>query len=108
METVLKVENLTKKYKNFTAVNGISFEVKESEIVGLLGANGAGKTTTIHMILSLLMPTSGTVEIFGKNLFENREKCLEKMNFVAPYAALPYNLTVYENLVVFVIVKLYQ
>ena len=53
------------------------------------------------MILSLLMPTSGTVEIFGKNLFENREKCLEKMNFVAPYAALPYNLTVYENLVVF-------
>ncbi|OGZ57915.1 MAG: ABC transporter ATP-binding protein [Candidatus Spechtbacteria bacterium RIFCSPHIGHO2_02_FULL_43_15b] len=101
METVLKVENLKKKYKNFTAVNGISFEVKESEIVGLLGANGAGKTTTIHMILSLLMPTSGTVEIFGKNLFENREKCLEKMNFVAPYAALPYNLTVYENLVVF-------
>src|SRR3989344_5536502 len=101
METVLKVENLKKKDKNFTAVNGISFEVKESEIVGLLGANGAGKTTTIHMILSLLMPTSGTVEIFGKNLFENREKCLEKMNFVAPYAALPYNLTVYENLVVF-------
>ncbi|MBI2624942.1 MAG: ABC transporter ATP-binding protein [Candidatus Nealsonbacteria bacterium] len=101
METILKVNNLTKKYDGFTAVSNVSFEVKEGEIVGLLGPNGAGKTTTIHMLLSLLEPTSGKIEIFGKDLFKNRENILSRVNFVAPYSPLPYNLTPYENLTVF-------
>jgi ABC-2 type transport system ATP-binding protein len=98
---ILRVKNLTKKYKDFTAVDNVSFEVHEGEIVGFLGPNGAGKTTTIHMILSLLEPSFGSIEIFGMDLAEYREDVLSEMNFVAPYTPLPYNLTVYENLVVF-------
>ncbi len=101
MNPILNVENLTKTYGSITAVDHISFEVKEGEIVGLVGPNGAGKTTTIQMILSLLASTSGTIQIFGKNLEEYREEILEKVNFAAPYAALPHNLTIYENLKVF-------
>ena len=82
-------------------MSNISFNVKEGEIVGLLGPNGAGKTTTIHMILSLLAPSKGKVKIFGKDLQKHREEILARMNFVAPYAEPPYNLTVYENLVIF-------
>lgn len=102
MRTILKVENLTKVYDDgVTAVDHISFEVHEGEIVGLIGPNGAGKTTTIHMILGLLEPTEGRVEIFGKDLARNRGQILQKTNFAAPYAALPHNLTPYENLTVF-------
>lgn len=102
METILKVEQLTKTYDDgFTAVDHISFEVDEGEIVGLVGPNGAGKTTTIHMVLGLIEPTEGTIEIFGENILKKRESILQKMNFAAPYAALPYNLTLGENLMVF-------
>jgi len=100
-EVILKVENLTKKYNGFTAVDHIDFEIRESEIVGLVGPNGAGKTTTIQILLSLLKPEQGQVIIFGKELFGNKQEILEKINFVAPYATLPYNLTPEENLNVF-------
>jgi ABC-2 type transport system ATP-binding protein len=101
MVTILRVTNLTKQYNSFTAVNRISFEVKEGEIVSLLGPNGAGKTTTIQMLLSLVSPTSGDIEVFGKNLKEHREELLAMMNFTAPYSLLPYNLTPREALTVF-------
>ena len=61
MSVVLKVENLTKRYGKTTAVDHISFEVNEGEVVGFLGPNGAGKSTTIHMLLSLLEPTEGSI-----------------------------------------------
>lgn len=98
---VLRVEGLTKRYGDFTAVDRISFSVYEGKIVGLLGPNGAGKTTTIQMLLSLLSPTEGRIEVFGKELWAHRETILENVSFAAPYASLPYNLTVYENLMVF-------
>lgn len=101
MGVILRVKNLTKQYNNFTAVNRISFEMKEGEIVGLLGPNGAGKTTTLQMLLTLVSPTGGNIEIFGKNLKEHREELLSKMNFTAPYSLLPYNLTPKEGLTVF-------
>jgi ABC-2 type transport system ATP-binding protein len=101
MATILRVTNLTKQYNGFTAVNRISFEVKEGEIVSLLGPNGAGKTTTIQMLLSLVSPTSGDIEVFGKNLKGHREELLAMMNFSAPYSLLPYNLTPREALTVF-------
>ena len=101
MVTILRVTNLTKQYNSFTAVNRISFEVKEGEIVSLLGPNGAGKTTTIQMLLSLVSPTSGDIEVFGKNLKGHREELLAMMNFSAPYSLLPYNLTPREALTVF-------
>ena len=70
MSAVLEVSNLTKIFKSrggsFTAVDHISFDIKEGEIVGLLGPNGAGKTTTIQMLLDLITPTTGTIQYFGK------------------------------------------
>jgi ABC-2 type transport system ATP-binding protein len=101
MTTILRVANLTKQYNGLTAVNRISFEIKEGEIVSLLGPNGAGKTTTIQMLLTLISPTSGHIEIFGKTLKEHREELLSMMNFTAPYSVLPYNLTTREALKVY-------
>jgi ABC-2 type transport system ATP-binding protein len=99
--SVIEVKNLSKNYDSFEAVNDISFDIQEGEILGLLGPNGAGKTTTINMILSILEPTSGTINIFGKNLRKNRTEIMEKINFSAIYAHLPPNLTILQNLKVF-------
>lgn len=95
---ILEVKNLTKQYKNFTAVNNISFEMEEGEILGFLGPNGAGKTTTIQMLLGILKPTSGSITYFGKNLARYREDILEQINFSSTYTNLPWYLTVKENL----------
>ncbi len=65
MSDIVVVENLVKKFKDVTAVNNVSFVVKKGEIFGLLGPNGAGKTTTIHVIATLLKPTSGTGSLTG-------------------------------------------
>src|SRR5215831_2500531 len=83
------------------AVDGVSFEVDRNEIVGLLGPNGAGKTTTINMILGILEPSAGTIFIEGCDLARRRSEALQRTNFAAVYAALPGNLTVYQNLRVF-------
>jgi len=82
----------------FTAVDNISFSLREGEILGLLGPNGAGKTTTIQMLLGVLTPTSGEVIYFGKNLEDQREVILEQVNFSSAYTNLPWRLTVKENL----------
>lgn len=96
--TILEVKNLTKQFGAFTAVNNITFSIKEGEIVGLLGPNGAGKTTTIQMLLSVLKPTKGEIAYFGKNLKDHREEILEKVNFSTTYTNLPWRLSVRENL----------
>ncbi len=95
------MENLSKKYGDNIAVDGISFEVERGEIVGLLGPNGAGKTTTINMILGVLEPTSGSISIEGIDVAKQRSKALNATNFAAVYAPLPGNLTVSQNLRVF-------
>ena len=101
METILKIENLVKEYGALRAVDNISFTIKPGEIVGLLGPNGAGKTTTINMILGILEPTTGEIEVIGKKLADNLSEINKSINFAAVYAHLPPNLTVYENLYVF-------
>jgi ABC-2 type transport system ATP-binding protein len=95
---ILSVSSLRKQYGGAVAVDGISFSVHRNEIVGLLGPNGAGKTTTINMILGVLEPDSGTVEIDGIPLASRRSQALERTNFAAVYSALPGNLTVAQNL----------
>jgi ABC-2 type transport system ATP-binding protein len=100
-EMILEVENLSKTFGKFTAVQDVSFSIPKSEIVGLVGPNGAGKTTTLHMILGLISPSSGSVRIFDKPFEKNREEILQQMNFIAPYVTYPARLTVYENLIVF-------
>ena len=98
---VLSVGELRKTYGETVAVDGISFDVARREIVGLLGPNGAGKTTTINMILGVLEPSSGTIQIEGEDLAVRRSQALERTNFAAVYAPLPGNLTVYQNLRIF-------
>jgi ABC-2 type transport system ATP-binding protein len=101
MPPILKVTGLTKVYKGQSVVDHVSFQVEEGEVVGLLGPNGAGKTTTIHMLLSLIKPSAGSIQVFGQELFAHREAILERMNFAASYGNLPYNLSVFENLNIF-------
>ncbi len=98
---LVEIENLTKTFGDFRAVDDVCFSIPRGEIIGLLGPNGAGKTTTIHMILGLITPTSGRINIFGKSMATDREYILEQMNFTSPYVAFPFRLTVLENLKVF-------
>lgn len=100
----LIVENLTKKFEtrtwlwprvksSFTAVNNISFSLKQGEILGFLGPNGAGKTTTIQMLLNLLTPTSGSITYFGNDFMKNRS-VMQQIAYVSGYMKLPSSLTV--------------
>lgn len=98
MAKVLRVDKLRKTYGQAVAVDDISFSVARNEIVGLLGPNGAGKTTTINMILGVLEPTTGSIEIENISLRSRRRDALERTNFAAVYAPLPGNLTVEQNL----------
>jgi ABC-2 type transport system ATP-binding protein len=98
---ILKVERLEKAFGAMKAVDGVSFCVAPGEILGLLGPNGAGKTTTINMILGVLEPDRGRIEIEGVDLAADRSKALSCTNFAAVYAPLPGNLTVEQNLRVF-------
>jgi ABC-2 type transport system ATP-binding protein len=95
---ILEVQELTKKFNAFTAVDHISFSVEEGEIVGLLGPNGAGKTTTIQMLLDLITPTSGTISYFGKPFPKEREYILSQINFASAYTHVQSRMTVGENL----------
>ena len=101
MNPVLSVRNLKKIYgkkKPFTAVDGISFDLKEGEILGLLGPNGSGKTTTIQMLLGTLGVTSGEILYFGKDFFRHRSEIMQQVSFASTYTSLPYTLTISENL----------
>jgi len=101
MNSIVSVKNLTKTFNKFTAVNDVSFEIKEGEIVGLLGPNGAGKTTTISMLLGLTLPTSGEIRILGKDITKKRSETLSEVNFASAYSQLQGRITVWENLIVF-------
>ena len=98
----LEVKNLEKKFKDFTAVNNVSFCINDGQTLGVLGPNGCGKTTTIGMLLGLIQPSKGKILIDEEN-FENlnREKILSKFNFASPYVELPKKLTVRENLEIY-------
>ena len=106
MKNLVEVKEIKKNYGKKEAVKGISFNIKQDEILGLLGPNGCGKTTTIGMLLGLLKPTSGKIFINGQMLDGNRIKILEQINFISPYIELPKKLTVKQNLIVYS--KLYK
>jgi ABC-2 type transport system ATP-binding protein len=100
-QAALSVVGLRKSFADLTAVDGVSFEVRPGEIVGLVGPNGAGKTTIINMILGVLEPSSGSVRIAGIDVASRRSQALAQTNFAAAHAPLPGNLTVEQNLRVF-------
>ena len=101
MQTPLKIVELSKDYDDKNAVKNISFEVKQNEIVGILGPNGCGKTTTIGMILGLLKPSKGKVLINETEIENKRVDLLSNLNFISPYIELPKKLTVRQNLEVY-------
>ncbi|MBV8401169.1 MAG: ABC transporter ATP-binding protein [Acetobacteraceae bacterium] len=98
---VIRVSELTKRYGNTLAVDQVTFAVGAGQTVGLLGGNGAGKTTTIAMLLGLLIPTAGTIEVLGHDMEVDRFAALARMNFSSPYISLPHRLSVAENLRVY-------
>src|SRR3979490_659889 len=101
VSAAIEVARLVKLYKTTRAVDDVSFRIARGSITGLLGGNGAGKTTTIAMIMGLVTPTSGTVNVLGAEMPRQRYHVLHKMNFESPYIDMPHRLTVRQNLKVF-------
>lgn len=102
MSLVIQVQGLTKKFGHqFTAVNDLSFSVNKGDVYGFLGQNGAGKSTTIRMLLSLITPTSGSIEIFGMPLQANRAAIMQNVGAVIEKPAMYEYLTAYQNLKIF-------
>ena len=98
----IQINNLSKIYNKFLAVNKINFQIEKNKTVGLLGPNGCGKTTTIGMMLGLVSPTEGEILIENKNINKfKRDKILNRFNFASPYVELPKKLTVRQNLEIY-------
>jgi ABC-2 type transport system ATP-binding protein len=97
-KNIITVEELTKKYKDFTAVDNISFNVTQGEIFGFLGPNGAGKTTTIKMLTTILKPTSGRITLNGFNPVTNSNEARESFGIVFQDQSLDEELTAWENM----------
>jgi ABC-2 type transport system ATP-binding protein len=97
-ETVISVQNLTRKFGDFIAVDHISFEVAKGEIVGYLGPNGSGKTTTIRMLLGLLAPSGGNATVLGYDAYKQSEEVRARVGYMSQKFAIYDDLTTLENL----------
>ncbi|MCB9112244.1 MAG: ABC transporter ATP-binding protein [Anaerolineales bacterium] len=97
-QPAITVTNLTKRFGDFTAVNGINFEVHRGEIFGFLGPNGSGKTTTIRMMLGLMTPTSGSVEVLGMKVDGDTRNIRPRVGYMSQRFSLYNDLTVLQNL----------
>ena len=102
----IDVRNIVKKFGDFTAVNGITFEVEEGEIFGLLGPNGAGKSTLIRILVTLLPPTSGTAFVNGFDVVKESDDVRNSIGVIPQAMTSDLELSVQENLVIFA--KLYS
>ena len=101
MSTIINVNHLSKHYKEIKAVNDISFTVNSGEVYGFLGQNGAGKSTTIRMLLTLIEPTTGSIELFGMSLKNHRKEILRQVGAVIERPDLYKYLSAFENLSLF-------
>ena len=95
---MIEINNLTKKYKEKTAVNDLSLTINKGELFSLLGTNGAGKTTTIKILSTLILPTSGNIKINNLDIIKDKRKIKEIINISPQETAIAPNLTVLENL----------
>jgi ABC-2 type transport system ATP-binding protein len=98
---VIVVDNLVKRYGATLAIGGISFTVERGVTAALLGGNGAGKTTTLSILLGLLLPDEGSVQVLGEDVLRHRYRVLPRINFSSPFVDLPHRLTVRQNLSVY-------
>ena len=101
METIIQVTHLSKVFKEVTAVSDLSFTVRKGDVYGFLGQNGAGKSTTIRMLLTLITPTEGEIEVFGYNLNKHRKEILSNTGAVIERPDLYKYLTAFETLELF-------
>jgi ABC-2 type transport system ATP-binding protein len=101
MASIIKVNNLSKQFKEIKAVDDLSFSVEEGDVYGFLGQNGAGKSTTIRMLLTLIKPTGGNINIFGQDLAAHRHDILQKVGAVIEKPDLYKYLSAYDNLAIF-------
>jgi len=98
LENIIEVKQLTKKFRDFTAVDNINFEIHKGEIFGFLGPNGAGKSTTIRMLVTLMRPTSGDATVSGHDIVRDQDQVREHIGLVAEKIILYNLLTAWENL----------
>jgi ABC-2 type transport system ATP-binding protein len=97
-ENVIIARDLTRRFGDFTAVDHVSFEITEGEVIGYLGPNGSGKTTTIRMLLGLLLPSEGGAQVLGYDVVRQAERIRERAGYMSQKFALYHDLTVIENL----------
>lgn len=100
MSAIIKTTNLTKIYGNQKSVDNLNINVNQGEIYGFIGRNGAGKTTTIRMLLGLIKPTSGKIEIFGEDFSKNQKEILRRIGSIVEVPGFYENLTARENLLI--------
>ena len=105
MSLIIDVRNLTKDFQEVRAVNDLSFSVPQGKVYGFLGQNGAGKSTTIRMLLSLIKPTNGTIDIFGINLYKHRKEVLARIGAIIEKPDLYKYFTALENLRIFALMS---
>jgi ABC-2 type transport system ATP-binding protein len=98
MNTIIHVENLTRRFGQFLAVDHLNFEVQAGQVLGYLGPNGSGKTTTIRMLLGLLHPTEGQAQVLGYDVISQSEQVRARSGYMSQKFALYHDLTVQENL----------
>ena len=97
-QITIETKNLIKNFGDFTAVNGVSFTVRQGEIFGFLGPNGSGKTTTIRMMLGLLSPSEGSVQVLGEPVPDHIQRILPRIGYMSQQFSLYKDLTVHQNL----------
>jgi ABC-2 type transport system ATP-binding protein len=98
MNKAISVQNLTKRFGSFTAVDNITFDVEQGEIFGFLGANGAGKTTAMRMLCGLSLPTSGKAIVAGYDLYKEAENIKRSIGYMSQKFSLYEDLTIRENI----------
>jgi ABC-type multidrug transport system ATPase subunit len=101
MQAIVRVTDLSKQFKNLIAVNHLSFSVNEGDVYGFLGQNGAGKSTSIRMMLTLIEPSNGNIEIFGMDLAKHRREILRNIGAVIEKPDVYKYLSAYDNLQLF-------
>lgn len=104
-ELIIETKNLTKQYGDQKSVNNLNLHVKQGRIYGLLGRNGAGKTTTMKLLLNLITPSSGEIQIFGKNIKDDAKRILPRIGSLIEAPGFYPNLTGMENLKIFALLK---
>lgn len=100
-EIILKTTDLTKKYQSRAVVDNLNIEIKKGEVFGLLGPNGAGKSTTLNMICSIVRPTAGSIELFGKNPRKQKKEVIHKLGYIPQELAIHGSLKAWENVELF-------